>query len=110
MGSAFFIGWLIGLFFIPMLADKHGRRKIFVIGLMLAVVNYIGVIFTTNLTVMTCLFAMNGFIMSIRESLGYVYMMEFIPIKYKSAVGTIQICVENTIVLWSALYFQFISD
>ena len=79
MGSAFFVGWLIGLLFIPRLADKHGRRKIFVFGLLLGVLNYIGVIFTTNLTVMTGLFGMNGFIMSMRESLGYVYMMEFIP-------------------------------
>mgnify|MGYP001092100263 FL=1 len=38
---------------------------------------------------MTFLFGMNGFIMSIRESLGYVFMMEFVPSKYHSAVGTL---------------------
>lgn len=55
----------------------------------MGVFNYIGVIFTQNLTVMTLLFGMNGFIMSMRESLGYVFMMEFVPVKYQSAVGTI---------------------
>jgi len=89
MGSTFFIGWLIGLLFIPALADQHGRRKIFIIGTILGVFNYIGVIFCQNLTVMTLLFGMNGFIMSMRESLGYVFMMEFVPVKYQSAVGTI---------------------
>ena len=82
MGSTFFIGWLVGLLFVPRLADQHGRRKIFIIGCVLGVFNYIGVIFTTDLTVMTILFGMNGFIMSMRESLGYVFMMEFIPKKY----------------------------
>jgi MFS family permease len=89
MGSAFFVGWLIGLLFIPRLADQHGRRKIFIFGLVLGVFNYVGVIFTQNLTMMTCLFGMNGFIMSMRESLGYVFMMEFVPCKYHSVVGTL---------------------
>ena len=40
MGSTFFIGCLVGLLFIPRLADQHGRRKIFIIGCVLGVFNF----------------------------------------------------------------------
>jgi MFS family permease len=44
-----------------------------------------------------------------RISIGYVYLIEFMPKKYRTMIGTIYNCFNSFIVIEASLYFDYIS-
>ena len=105
LGSSYFIGWTISLLFVPRLADMYGRKKIFVVGMVLQVLVYFGVIFARSITFMTVMLGISGLINGVRNTLGYVYMMEFVSERHQTVVGTVEMSCETMVSVFGALYF-----
>jgi MFS family permease len=77
LGSMYFVGWVLSLILISRLADKIGRRMLFLGAIVAACIAFVLVIFCQSLTFMIVLMFISGCIMGVRLNLGYVYMMEF---------------------------------
>ena len=60
ISSAYFIGWCITLLWFPVLADKYGRRTIFIGGAILDLAMYTGIMITSNIDVMITLCFFEG--------------------------------------------------
>ena len=89
LGSLVFIGWGSTLSWLPRLADKFGRKPLFLLGIYLDLVYYIGIYLCHNLNLMYVLLFLFGCTCSLRVQVGFVYMMEMIPAERKTFYGTI---------------------
>jgi MFS family permease len=74
----FFVGWVVSLFFVPIIGDTYGRKWLYVIGMWLTVSIYVGILTTHSITTATILMFWYGMANGMRNSLGYVYMLEFV--------------------------------
>ena len=63
------------------MADKHGRKKIFIAGAVIDLFLYTGILLTSNVNVMIMLSFLEGLAASCTQAVGYIYMMEFLPEK-----------------------------
>lgn len=79
IGASFFLGWTSTLLWLPAIADKNGRKKIFWIGMNCQLLLFIGLMMTTSLEVMIFLWMAFGMLSSVRVTVGYVYLMEMMP-------------------------------
>jgi len=109
LGSALFAGWSATLLWVPPLADKYGRRKLFVWGVVANLVLYTIVMASHSywLTV-GCIFLI-GALESIRISIGYTYVMELMYEPDRSFYGTVWNVNEGLIYLWATIYFGLIA-
>ena len=81
IGASLFLGWCVTLLWLPTMADKNGRRKIFWLGMICDLLLYTGLLITDSLAVMICLYFVFGMVSSIRVQVGYVYLIEMMPKK-----------------------------
>ena len=58
--SAYFLGWSITLLWLPLISDKYGRKPFFVVGCIIDLVMYTGIMLTTNIDVMITLSFIDG--------------------------------------------------
>ena len=79
IGSAFFIGWAITLLWLPRFGDIFGRKKMYVIGMIIDTVIFVVIFFTKNVYVMIVSQLIFGANTSIRVNIGYPYLMEMCP-------------------------------
>ena len=79
IGSSYFIGWIVTLFVVPRFADIYGRKWIFRIGMTIQLAAFTAVMFTHNLYVMIGAIFIIGACCTVRSSIGYILMMEFMP-------------------------------
>jgi MFS family permease len=79
IGMVWFIGWVLALLIIPRIADLFGRKQVYMISMVCGTVVYGAVLLCTNVYFMIVLFFLSGIFVGIRMSMGYVYMMEFVP-------------------------------
>jgi MFS family permease len=105
IGSTWFIGWVASLFVVPRIADNFGRKYVYMLGMVMTVLCYTGVLLATNVNWLIVLQLLGGFATGIRMSMGYVYMMEFLPQSHHTIVGTIHLNVEVLIAILAAIYF-----
>ena len=66
IGASLFIGWCVTLLWVPNIADKQGRRKLFWLGMVIDLLLYIGLLITSDLTVMIIIWFCFGMCCSIR--------------------------------------------
>jgi len=66
IGATFFLGWCVTLLWLPGMADKKGRRKIFWLGMLIDLLLYTGLMITTSYGVMIFLYLCFGMICAIR--------------------------------------------
>ena len=82
ISSAYFVGWCVTLLWLPLLSDKFGtRRYIFIAGTILDLGMYTGILITTNLNVMITLAFFEGLFASCTQTVGWVYIMELLPVR-----------------------------
>ena len=60
ISSAYFLGWGITLLWLPMVSDKYGRKIFFVVGCILDLVMYTGIMLTKSLNAMITLSFLDG--------------------------------------------------
>lgn len=83
IGSAFFIGLLIGLSFIPTLSDTYGRRITFSASMVFSLIFQLGLTWSTSLDFsLICLLGM-GILWAPRFIVGLSYLDELIPPRFR---------------------------
>ena len=106
IGSSYFLGWVMTLLWVPALADIYGRARLFQLGMVLDLILMTTCMMTTSLNVMIVSVFLIGVCSSLRVTLGYIYMMEFIPMNRRTFVGTFLFVIEALIVLAMVLYYM----
>ena len=64
LSSAYFIGYCLTLLWFPVLADRYGRRPIFIAGAIMDLILYTGIMYTSNANVMIALSFTEGLLAS----------------------------------------------
>lgn len=109
MGAMFFIGWCSTLLWMPQIADKYGRKRLFWIAVLVDLVLYTCLFFTHSLGWMIFIWTVLGAMNSWRTTVGYVYIMECVPKKAQTPVTSLWNVQEGGIYLLATLYFWKVS-
>lgn len=110
LGTAFWIGFVATMLWVPRLADVYGRKWLFVGGVVASAVCYTFVVFSQNfyLTIVAIFFF--GVTNTIRTIIGYIFMTELMPKKSITIAVTIFWIIDGTIYLFCVIYFWKISN
>jgi MFS family permease len=118
--TAYFIGATLGALFIPPLSDVYGRRKtflcccfvsifMFLIQLVVPYDNttkYVGSFYAIGASMF-----INGIASASRKSIGFCYIVELSPTKFRAALGTAWNTSELSLTnIYITTYFWFISS
>ena len=79
ISSAYFIGYAVTLLWLPLLADKYGRRKFFIAGAIIDLLFYTLIMLTRSVHMMIAISFLEGLAASCTQAVGYVYIMELLP-------------------------------
>ena len=79
MGSAFFVGVILGLITIPGIADAKGRRNPFIFTLVISIVAQLGLLLTNNFNCAVGLMILCGITFPGKNVVGLNYLLEFLP-------------------------------
>ena len=106
IGSAFFLGWVIGLFFVPRLGDLYGRKYPMIACMFLQFISLFALLFNTNIYGAIILLFLNGVSSSGRASTGFVMMLEYVPREYGVHLSVIFNLAEYFSTVAITLYFM----
>lgn len=76
IGSAYFIGWIITLTFMPRLSDLYGRQKIIIGGNIVQLAAFTVIMVTTSYRVMIAALIIEGMVATARAQVSVVYLFE----------------------------------
>ena len=77
------------MLWVPRFADKYGRKWIFVLGMGGNVIVSTIIMFTHNANMMIFAIFCLGALMTIRVTIGFVYLVELMPSSRQTLYGTI---------------------
>lgn len=113
-GIVFFIGYTLGAFTLPPLADKYGRKSTtlltmvaFVVDLTLILVLPTGDHQMIYVIIGSMFF--QGLGTALRHAAGYCYLLEFFPSEDADFVGSAFFICDGATYIWLSLYFLYIS-
>jgi len=86
LGSASYFGSLLTLPILPYLADKFGRKKIFVGGRICETILYSVLMYTTSWYIMFGVILGSGMLATSRYTIGITYLAELFPKKHQTSV------------------------
>jgi hypothetical protein len=70
---------------------------------------YLALILSTNINLTTVMFLLLGLTTPAKSNVCYIYLLEFIPKKWQTAVGTALLFGDGSTMIFLSLYFRFIS-
>ena len=105
----FLLGWAVGCLIIPRLGDLYGRNIPFVASMGFSLLVHLGLILSQNLYLTIALFWILGFTCPGKCNICYVYLLEFLPLKMQTYVGTALLFADGSTMIFLSLYFRFIS-
>ena len=70
---------------------------------------YLMLILSTNINLTTVMFLLLGLTNPGKSNVCYIYLLEFIPKKWQTAVGTVLLFGDGSTMIFLSLYFRFIS-
>ena len=109
IGSIFFAGWAVSATFLPRLSDIHGRKKMYIISMSGLFLLYLATLFSRNLVLTIVIMFFFGGVSVGRASIGFLYLMEFIPLKQQTVVGTFLQVFNSATTITACFYFVYIS-
>jgi len=109
LGTAFWIGFITTMLWLPRLSDVHGRKKIFCFGVVVSALLYTVVVFSKNYYLTITAIFLFGVTNTIRTIIGYVYMTELMPKKSQYFAVTIFWIIDGCIYLICVVYFWQVS-
>ena len=109
VSSLFFFGWASTLLWMPRLGDIYGRKWLIACVNLICLGLFLGVLFAPSIYFLATIIFLWGFFNSIRTNVNYVYMMELMPTKNQSFVGTFWNCFEGMINLAATFYLMKVS-
>ena len=93
----------------PRLGDVYGRKTMVTINSVVGFFLYLGVMFAPNIYFLGAVLFISGVFNSIRTNIGYMYMIELMPQKNRSLMGTVWNLVEGTINLIATFWLMNVS-
>ena len=109
IGSAYFAGYSISCLVVPRLADIYGRRMPYIVSTWIQLILYFGIYFSKSLMMTLTLILIFGFCGAGRSAVGYLYLIEMVPSRWKTLAGTLMHSVNSLTFVFSAIYFWFVS-
>lgn len=109
IGTSYFIGFLSGSIYFPRIADTHGRKPFVVIGGFLQSICTLLLYFSNSLFMIYLNMFLIGVASPFFASIGYNYLIEFIPKANQNAVNTLLMMFDACGSLFGILYFTYIS-
>ena len=86
--GAFFVGWCSSMLWLPTLSDRYGRWFFYSSTIALDTMLFIIISLTSNIDLTILVFFIYGILTSVRMNVGFVYLMELVPIQNRIAAGT----------------------
>ena len=111
LGCLYFVGVLISIILWTMCTDFFGRKKIILLGSIMQLSAYAGVIFYNHSLFLIYFYYLllgSGSVITICTS--YNYLVEFTPRKHRIVVGTLYLSVQILPAMILPVYLSFISD
>ena len=109
IGAAFLVGVVIGSLTLTRLGDIHGRKPIYLLGLVMHLGFMAGILLSTNYILDYILVFILGLSLTARYYVGYCYNIEMQPKSHYVLVGTSMFLIESAMYLSICLYFMFVS-
>lgn len=106
----YFAGWAATVIWVPLLADKVGRKWWFTGSVMIVFLTIIGFLLSPSLTFSTVLMFIAGAMNSGRVMVGFVYGQEFLVPYWQIIFGTAFHFIDNFSCLETSFYFDFINN
>jgi Sugar (and other) transporter len=91
------------------MGDVYGRRWPFLICMGVSLVVYLIIIVSKDITLTTVMYFFIGMTNPGKSNIGYVYLLELVPKKWQTAVGTALLFADGSTMIFLSLYFRFIS-
>ena len=82
LGSLYFIGVIVGMAFVPLLADNYGRKWPLIITIIIFIIGAIGLLVTSSLYEAYFYMFLIGFTSAGRVVVGLNYTMEYLNVKF----------------------------
>lgn len=110
VGTSFFTGWASTILIIPKLAEKYGRKYVFIGSLMVTMVMMLCLIFISrNINETIAYMFIAGMASSGRTTTGFVYCSEFLAPKWRVWWGTTFICTTALSGWFICCWFDYIN-
>ena len=106
----YFIGWCSTMCFIPRLADKYGRKKVYIAGITTQLILYTAIFFISNLNLMMLTIFLFGMTLPTTYNVGFIYLLEFFPTKKHTSIGLMYAVTDAFIYPLGVFYFWAISS
>jgi MFS family permease len=101
----YFAGWTLSSTFVPIIADKKGRRVALLLSLGLLIVTTVLTMTSTSLNFTTIVMFFMGLTGNGLASISYIYVLEGITPNWKSVVGSISCASAYCLPMILSLYF-----
>jgi len=108
LGSMFFIGIIATLLILPPLADKYGRKWIFIISNFVQIIGQLGLILSDNIYEAYFFAFLIGCTFSGKVVVGLNYMLEFNRPKWTETIVYFQLVAESITTILMTIWYQFI--
>lgn len=108
--SIYFVGFALSAFLTPQVSDKYGRRVPVLIGQVFQIGFYTGVIFCEHIYMMMALFFGIGLTQGATVCVVVTYLNEFIPEKYQSAVSTVLLVADASLLFFQAIIYKIVPN
>ena len=105
-----FIGWTIGCLFVPTIADKRGRKGVFLASIFTQFFVWMLLLITKQIYGFLVLCFLFGICISGRYTVGYVYLVESMPPDFRVKIGLMVDMTEAAIIIWVSLYLKYYSS
>ena len=105
----YLLGWAIGCLIVPRLGDLYGRKIPYLASVGPSLLVHLGLILSQNIYLTMALFLFLGFTCPGKSNIAYVYLLELVPSKMQTYVGTAMLFADGSTMIFLSLYFRFIS-
>jgi len=94
---------------LPRLADKNGRKKMYHLGMILNVIVYAVMLSVPDFWVTWACIFLFGCLNSLRTAIGFIYLQELIPARSQTAATTIIFINDGLVYTFQIIYYWKIS-
>ena len=105
LGSIIFLGVIIGLLFVPPLADYFGRKVIVIISIILSLLGQFGLLIATSMAEAYAFNFILGLCFAGRNLVGLSYLLEFQLLKYHEIIIFIMLLTESVCVIMITIWY-----
>jgi MFS family permease len=87
IGSVIFAGWITAALIIPVISDNYGRKQILLWTMISNFFVVLGLMYSKSILLTILLMFWIGVFCVGRWTIGYIMLMEFLPVKYQKVAG-----------------------